>query len=297
MDKNKNSEIKIEEGFVGQKMQILNTTEISKLIHNIFSQNLYFTAIGLYPRALSHERFRQSGCDEYILLYCTEGEGYIVLEKEFYNLKANTYIILPKNISHKYGSSLNNPWSIYWIHFSGHYSDCLYSRYKEEYKETVVETPFDPTRIKLFEELLALTDHDLTTYSIEFLHVKLLQLISLFIYRKKDELENEKNRIYQSITYMKKNVDQKVTIKELANLTNYSVTHYSQLFREQTGYSPIQYFLRLKIQLACQYLYFSKLSMKEICKNIGIEDPYYFSRLFKKQMSLSPKQYRTKHRM
>src|SRR5690606_12858287 len=94
MDKTKNSEIKIEEGFIGQKMQILNTTEISKLTHNIFSQNLYFTAIGLYPRALSHERFRQSGCDEYILLYCTEGEGYIALENEFFTLKANTYIIL-----------------------------------------------------------------------------------------------------------------------------------------------------------------------------------------------------------
>lgn len=297
MDKTKNSSIKIAEGFIGQKMHVLSPHEISNLQANILAQNLYLTAIGLYPKALAHERFRPKGSEEFILLYCTEGEGYINLEKEFHSLKANTYFILPKHIPHKYGSSFKNPWSIYWIHFTGAYSDFLYQRYKEEFLDPVIEIPYDPIRIKLLEDLMDLTEHDLTAYKMELLHMQLIQLISSFIYKSRNDTEDEKNSIHQSINFMKENVDQKISIKELANLTNYSVTHYSQLFREQTGYSPIQYFLRLKIQLSCQYLYFSKLTIKEICKKIGIEDPYYFSRLFKKQMLISPKEYRNKHKV
>src|SRR5690606_40995788 len=58
------------------------------------------------------------------------------------------------------------------------------------------------------------------------------------------------------------------------------------------GYSPIEYFNHLKIQHACQLLQFSDRRIFEIALAIGIEDPYYFSRLFSTQMGISPKQYR-----
>jgi AraC-like DNA-binding protein len=45
--------------------------------------------------------------------------------------------------------------------------------------------------------------------------------------------------------------------------------------------------------LACQYLHFTELRVKEIADKLGIEDPYYFTRLFTKLMSMSPNQYRS----
>ena len=56
---------------------------------------------------------------------------------------------------------------------------------------------------------------------------------------------------------------------------------------------PIEYFLRLKIQKATQLLSLTGLSIKEVAASIGISDPYYFSRLFKKMTGSSPSAYRS----
>jgi AraC-like DNA-binding protein len=83
-------------------------------------------------------------------------------------------------------------------------------------------------------------------------------------------------------------------LSEIAESVNVSVSHYSFLFRQKTGFAPMEYFNQLKIQKACQYLLFTDLRIKEIAQQLGIDDPYYFSRMFTRLMGLSPKEYRIK---
>lgn len=56
--------------------------------------------------------------------------------------------------------------------------------------------------------------------------------------------------------------------------------------------SPLDYFIRMKIQYACQLLSQSNLKIKEAGEKTGYDDPYYFSRLFKKVTGKSPAQYK-----
>ncbi|MDR0449883.1 MAG: helix-turn-helix transcriptional regulator, partial [Treponema sp.] len=63
-----------------------------------------------------------------------------------------------------------------------------------------------------------------------------------------------------------------------------------------TGYAPMEYFLRLKIQAAARDIFFSDSLIQDIAAIYGIEDPYYFSRLFKRIMGVSPRQYRNYNR-
>lgn len=64
------------------------------------------------------------------------------------------------------------------------------------------------------------------------------------------------------------------------------------LFQKGTGSSPINYFLRLKIQKACQYIELTDLKLQDIATAIGFEEPAYFSRLFTKIMGMTPSAYR-----
>lgn len=57
-------------------------------------------------------------------------------------------------------------------------------------------------------------------------------------------------------------------------------------------YSTIDYFIQIKIQQACQLLDYSNLRINEISSRIGYEDPYYFSRIFKKVTGVSPDNYK-----
>lgn len=83
-----------------------------------------------------------------------------------------------------------------------------------------------------------------------------------------------------------------LSLQDIADQIGYSPSHFSLLFKKKTGHSPLTYFNLLKIQQSCQLLDTTDMKINQICYKIGIEDTYYFSRLFSKIMGMSPREYR-----
>ncbi|MFA9190704.1 AraC family transcriptional regulator [Flavobacterium sp. FZUC8N2.13] len=285
--------LKIKDGFLGQTMVVLSTDQKEKVKLHPFSNNLFLDAIGYFPNAKHHNCSRKNGIKEYIFLYCIEGEGWIKINKKTINLKPNTGFIIPKNTAHQYGSSLKEAWSIYWIHFDGNYAQTFYKRFSVSGNGSV-NIAFDESRIILLNEIINLLENDFTDEKMELIHFRLLTFFSSLCYSNTSDNPIE-DKISHSIIFMKTHLNQVLTVNELANQAFYSVSRYSELFKHKTAYSPIQFFIRLKIQKACEYLKFTNLNIKEICKEVGFDDPYYFSRMFKKQIGLSPMQYKKTH--
>ena len=92
---------------------------------------------------------------------------------------------------------------------------------------------------------------------------------------------------------MQRHLHRRPSLEELAREAGLSIPYYSALFNRRTGFAPIQYFLRLKIQRACQLLDTTEMRVKEGADEIGCEDAFYFSRLFKKIMGHTPRAYRS----
>lgn len=132
---------------------------------------------------------------------------------------------------------------------------------------------------------------------LEIANIKLFNYISSFVYFKEiNPSYQEDDVISDSIAFMKRNLSRMLTLEQLAKQQHLSVSQYSRLFKTKMGSSPNQYFSQLKIQKSCQYLYFSDRNIKEICAELGFQDPYYFSRLFKKLMGKSPAFYKNQHK-
>ena len=55
---------------------------------------------------------------------------------------------------------------------------------------------------------------------------------------------------------------------------------------------PLDYFMQLRIQEACRWLDFTELKVLEVAEQVGLRDPYYFSRVFSKVMGMPPTEYR-----
>ena len=92
------------------------------------------------------------------------------------------------------------------------------------------------------------------------------------------------------------NISSNLTLNDIASSAHMSVTHFCNLFRLQTGFSPIEYFNHLKVQQACQTLAFTSRPIKEIADELGFSDQYYFSRMFSRLMGMSPSQYRKRNK-
>jgi len=104
--------------------------------------------------------------------------------------------------------------------------------------------------------------------------------------------QSQRDIVEDAIHFMRENIQRQIKLEEIAQYTNYSVSHFSILFREKTGYSPLNYFNQLRIQSACHHLDFTDLKINQIAMMTGFDDQFYFSRLFSKTMGCSPGSYR-----
>lgn len=84
------------------------------------------------------------------------------------------------------------------------------------------------------------------------------------------------------------------TLQEMAELSGYSVSHFSTLYAQRFGLSPKADLIDSRIQLAKQMLYYSEYSITEIARQCGFQNIYYFSNHFKNVTGMSPSEY-TKH--
>lgn len=76
----------------------------------------------------------------------------------------------------------------------------------------------------------------------------------------------------------------------LARQSRMSYELLRKLFSKTLGVPPQQFLLRERVRLACRHLAAGN-SVAETCYNVGLRDPYYFSRTFKRHMGVSPRQY------
>jgi len=287
----------VKEGFIGQRMIVLPPNIKRKIISNQLIKNFYLTAIGHYPNAANHGRERKTGSSQYILIYCIEGSGCVNVNGTEQNLSPNTYYIIPKNVPHSYNSSANDPWSIYWVHFSGDISEKIYERYLQNDSPAVHAIPYDESRIKLFEQIYSILEHSFNDTEMEIMNFNLLHFISSMVYYKEaNPAIYNTGSISNSILFMKQHLNKNFSINDLAAEQKLSVSHYSRSFKQKTGTSPINYFNQLKVQKACQYLYFTDRNIKEICTELGFEDQFYFSRLFRNIIGVSPSKYKKQHK-
>lgn len=81
-------------------------------------------------------------------------------------------------------------------------------------------------------------------------------------------------------------------IQELASFLNLSMAHFTRKFTTEVGVSPIKYLTKIRLDHALFLLAYSNDSIQEIAISCGFESSSYFTRTFKKNMSISPSEYR-----
>jgi transcriptional regulator GlxA family with amidase domain len=100
------------------------------------------------------------------------------------------------------------------------------------------------------------------------------------------------NIIQDIILFMKDNLENNISLDEIASHFNYSKSHLINLFKQKTSYPPMVYYNQLRMQRACSYLQFTLLKIKEIAFKLHFYDPFHFSKAFTKEMKMSPQDYR-----
>jgi AraC family L-rhamnose operon transcriptional activator RhaR/AraC family L-rhamnose operon regulatory protein RhaS len=102
-------------------------------------------------------------------------------------------------------------------------------------------------------------------------------------------------RIGAAISHLESHYQESIDIEQLAQIAHMSKRSFMRTFQAATGLSPIAYLIQLRINRAASQLRTSSASVTEIAFRVGFGDSNYFSRQFRKQMSVTPRQYRQLH--
>jgi AraC-like DNA-binding protein len=127
-------------------------------------------------------------------------------------------------------------------------------------------------------------------------HITELIVLLIRNYRIKDSVKSgfahDANVV---IDYVKQNYHHPLSMDDLTGLSGMSESHVLRLFKRYLGCPPFQYINRLRLTEAADELTQTDKSITEIALDLGFNDSNYFSRLFRKNLGLSPREYRNKY--
>jgi AraC-like DNA-binding protein/KaiC/GvpD/RAD55 family RecA-like ATPase len=136
------------------------------------------------------------------------------------------------------------------------------------------------------ECLLVLRQEKKVKDALESIKVKILKL---------EKSDKYAPVIKEAIKFLENNYNKDLSLSDIAKAVNLSPSHFNRLFKENTGYSCINYLTNLRIKKAEQLLKNVKYNVSEVAYKVGYTDPLYFSRIFKKYIGVSPIDYKNRN--
>ena len=243
------------------------------------------------------------------LCYVREGKVNLKIEdKEILLKKGNLYLISP-NKYHTYLSIDYNP-SVYVVCFESFsqsllvlsdmilYTDSLLldcmERIIDEGKNTFLMNENEQLEVL---EYPIVAGQQMIINRLEYMLIYFFREISN---KEKSKIvlingDNFKSEIVDEIKlYLRENYNKKITLNDICERFSYSRAHLCKIFLEETGETIISYFNKLKLNRAKKLLKNTNHSVTEISVMLGYSEVKYFDTIFKKQIGLTPIEYRLK---
>ena len=95
--------------------------------------------------------------------------------------------------------------------------------------------------------------------------------------------------------FMDENFDQGITVSEAAAYVYLSQGYFTRAFKDDTGISPMNYLMKKRIEKACKLLQNNEIKVSAISLQSGFSSPQRFNVAFRKQMGMTPMEYRKKY--
>ena len=278
----------------------LNTADI-RLVIPVFLLNKlkqHPLTLGLYPISLGQSsqnsgyQINQQKMNHHCLVYCQSGEIILNDNGKLQRIKRGDIVLKSPSQSLQIQTQANQNHDYYWINFTGDLAVDFAQRLLMKMDNDKAHVGDLTNIFNDFDELLALGQKGYTaTNVIHAVHV-LQQALSFLALQLRLNAFNKSSKFdLESIeNLMRNNLHNELNLDTLAHYSQLSKYHFCKKFKELTDSTPIQHYINMKMHKACFLLDNTTDAIRQIAEVLGYSDPYYFSRLFKKTVGMSPKQ-------
>ena len=279
-------------------MNITNTEEramsnsfIEKQFNFMPSSDLSLIYCGKRINSVSH-CYHPHTRDDFIISYVLRGTALFHSGGKTHQLSKNDiFVTFPKSLAN-YACPKNSLWSIKWIVVRGKQIEEYLKLLGISVSNPVVKAS-SPEIEFVFDTLLELFDDPRTESKIACIadtH-RLFSILMGDIQRGRFVSE----KMQQALNLITERYCEEITVEFIADSLGYEMKYFSKLFKSQIGTSPHALICSLRMKKACRMLIYTDLPIKEIAKETGYSDQFYFHRIFKQQIGVTPSEYRKQH--
>ena len=228
------------------------------------------------------ETLREHGRGDYQIIYIDKGNAIFEIDNQQIPIKSGNIILYKPGEKQKYYLDPNSDY--YWVHFAG---TGVWELLKEL---NLTKSIFETGDFFGFKEIFGkmIKDNsvdDIATKTLLSAHLTtILSLTSRKIY-------TEDSIIHKVTEIMQTDFANNYTNEDYAKICRLSLYHFIRRFKKETGFTPLQYKTKIIIEKATNLLSNTNLNITEIAQILGFEDSLYFSRVFKKEMGIAPREY------
>ena len=236
--------------------------------------------------------------DEFQLVYITAGNGTFESSSGgCHTISAGTAFLLFPGEWHRYRPDIKTGWVEYWIGFKGEYCDNLMKQLFSK-NQPVIDVGHDvemENQLQTISDFLQLSQPGykeiLSGYTIA-----ILSRLRSHILGQSNKNNNTQGKIEKARQYILKHSTKDIDLKNFGVKFGMSYSGFRAAFKSETGLSPRQYHLEIRVNHSKELLAQSDYPIAEIGEMVGFTSGFYFSRIFSKKTNKSPSEYRKEYR-
>ena len=276
---------------------------MQNLIFSIFP-NQNFVDLGLFQfgweRCTPAHSFGPAARNHYLFHYILSGTGTLMADDskgipQTYSIKSmQGFMIFPNQIT-TYVADKQLPWEYVWLEFDGLRVKSLLDTIGLSLDKPVYHARNKSLREDMANEMLYISRHkDESPFHL----IGHLYLFLDYLLRSAadEQLEHgSKLRefyIHEALTYIEHNFQNEITIEDIAGVCGLNRTYFGKIFKEALGKTPQEFLLNYRMLKAAELLKLTSLSIGDIGLAVGYANQMHFSRAFKNNYGISPREWR-----
>ncbi len=234
---------------------------------------------------------------DHFLIHCIfKGKGrFCIKDKTYYLHAGQGFLICPGDITY-YQADMGDPWHYSWVGFHGLKAETYLKNALLSADNPIFSFEKDYTIKKCFNEMISAQKYQKSR------EIRLLGLLYIFLSELVEQSSGDgfidhpgsrrETYLKKAIEYIEMNYSRKIAVSDIAHYLGLDRSYLGSIFKQQLNCSLRDFLINFRMNKACELMKNKELSIGDISRSVGYEDPFLFSKVFKKTKSLPPREYR-----
>ena len=234
------------------------------------------------------------------LLLCLSGSGFVVTGNRRFKVEPEEMAWISGHHPHAHWANQADPWELLWLRIDGRTMEETCNILSVPRLPVFSGIPIETLRREFLRILQLMNRRPLALDAM--LNAAVAEILALLCENRQAEpldsfglFSEDSADVREALTKMALYPDRPWRVAALARLCRLSEPHFYRKFKQATGSTPIDWLRRERINHARRRLLESGDPIKQISEQVGYNDPFFFSRDFKRYTGVAPKNYRNQH--